>query len=94
MSRPASDVHVRCETASVFSYAAMTPRGRDFLEAHVRPSDVGDDGVVRLRSLLAMDLLEWRMRRKKIAYTVECGGRVSGHASGECTHRRGMRRRG
>ena len=90
-----ADVLVRCETPQVFSYAAATLRGRDFLEKHVHPSDVGDDGVVRLRSLLRMDLLEWRMRRKKIAYTVECGGRVSGHASGrECDHRRAMRRRG
>ncbi len=90
MSSP--DVLVRCETPDVFSYAAATARGRDFLERNVRPSDVGTDGVARLQSLLRMDLLEWRMRRMRIAYSVECGGRVSGHVSG-CVHRRTMRHR-
>jgi hypothetical protein len=47
MSTP--DVYVRCETTDVFSYEAQTRRGRDFLEAHVRPSDVGTDGRVRIR---------------------------------------------
>lgn len=81
MSTP--DVYVRCETTDVFSYEAQTRRGRDFLESHVRPSDVGTDGRVRIRGDLRMDLLEWKMRRKKIAYAVECSGRVSGHAAGQ-----------
>lgn len=77
------DVYVRCETIDVFSYEARTLRGRTFLQAHARPAEVGTDGRVRIRGDLRMNLLEWRMRRKKIAYAIECGGRVSGHVAGQ-----------
>ncbi len=76
-----SDVIVRCETADVFSYRAATRKGKAFLERAVSASDV-IDGVVYLHSTIKMSLLEWRMRHNRVSYTVDCGGRRTGHASG------------
>jgi hypothetical protein len=77
-----ADVYVRCETDYIFSYEAQTPRGLAFLKKHTLPEDVGTDGRARLYGDLRINLLEWRMRRKKVTYVIDCRGLLSGHGAG------------
>lgn len=77
------DVLIRCESAEMLAFLPWSERGRAWLLKHA--SGIGRTGRFMTGSTIRSEWLEWKMRRDKIKYDVDC---LPGASRGMATKKR------